>query len=48
MFRPRCSHLQTKLIQIKYLQCAYNMGSHNVYNYDMCVIQTTVKKYTGG
>jgi len=32
-----------QLIQIKYLQCAYNMGSHNVYDYDVCVIQTAVK-----
>ena len=29
--------------QIKYLQCAYNLGSHSVYNYDIYMIQTIVK-----
>ena len=32
-----------QLTQIKHLQCAYSMGSHSVYNYCICVIQTIVK-----
>jgi len=28
-----------QLVQIKCPQCAYNMGSHSVYNHDTCEIK---------
>jgi len=37
-----------QLIQIKCLQCAYDMGSHSVYNYTACGIKTLLKAFTGG
>ena len=32
-----------QLVQIKCPQCAYNMGSHSVYNHDICEIKTLLK-----
>jgi len=35
--------------QIKYLQRAYSMGPHSVYNYNVCQIKTTIEKtFAGG
>ena len=53
-FRSFWLHVSTALrpssgqhIQIKCLQCAYNMGSHSVYNCNVCNI-TTIKTYIYG
>jgi len=37
-----------QLIQIKCLQCAYNMGSHSVYSHTVYGMKTLLKVFTGG
>jgi len=42
MFRPHCGHLQANIYRFKCLQCACNMGTHNVYNCNVCNINTII------
>jgi hypothetical protein len=48
MFRLHCGHLQAIFLQIKRLQCVYNVGSHSLYNHTLCGLKTLLKVFTDG